>query len=276
MDAVNPGFRSPFRRDRDDGSDPDHADESSQTDDPRDGGDRDGSSEPGEPGEWIAYELHSWASENRRMMQQLLTADGVVHSWQGTTLLVHEVLEEVVDALVEEVEDATSRRIEPGETVIGFEMDGWAGELQAELVERLGGAGIPHEIDEDGDLIVREVDEEQVELVIEDVLARADDVGLDELAGLEVNDLLSELFVACDRLRRDPRDADGVLGAVRHGRRMTEVRTPFGFAAKSWLALRGPAGELAEMLEVDGDDRPDDEDIRELAHRLRDSLHPLI
>ena len=227
----------------------------------------------GNHGEWVAYELHEWALESRLMLAQLLTAEKVPHAWQGTTLMVHEDVEEAVDALVEEVEAATDQRIEPGEEVVGFEMDGWSAELQADLITRIGAAGVPHEIDEDGDLVVREADEEQVELVIEDLIARADDEGLEELDGLDVNALLSSLFVACDRLRRDARDADGVLGAVSHGRRLTEIRTPFGFAASSWRGLRDQSWELVEMLEGSG---VDDDEIRTHAHELRDVLHRLI
>jgi len=183
------------------------------------------------------------------------------------------VHEAAVDALVEEVELATDKRIEPGEPVVGFEMEGWSSELLAQLLARLGGAGVPHEIDEDGDLIIREDDEEHVEMIIEDLIARSDDAGRDELDGLDVNSLLSDLFVACDRLRRDVRDADGVVGAVRHGRRLTEVRTPFGFGGPAWRELRDRAGELVEMLEGG---EADDDEIRAHARSLRDALQLLI
>lgn len=264
---MTPSFRSPFRRDAADGPGANPAD---PIDDPSD---READDGPDVDGEWVAYELHEWALEPRLMLAQLLTAEVVPHTWQGTTLVVHEDQEEAVDALVEEVEAADNQRIEPGEEVVGFEMDGWSAELQAELITRIGAAGVPHEIDEEGDLVVREADEEQVELVIEDLIARADDEGLDELDGLEVNALMSDLFVACDRLRRDVRDADGVLEAVRHGRRMTEVRTPFGISPSSWRGLRDRSWELVEMLEGG---EVDDEEIRSHAHELRDVLHRLI
>ena len=126
-----------------------------------------------EDGEWLAYELHEWASESRAMLAQLLLADGVNHSWQGTTLLAHETVEEQVDALIEEVEQADERGLDPDEPQVAFEMQGWSGELQALLAERLGKAGVPHEFYVDGDLVCQESDEEQVELVIDELLARA-------------------------------------------------------------------------------------------------------
>jgi hypothetical protein len=264
---VAPSFRSPFRRDTPPDPDPDLDPDP----EPAEAGARGDEVTSGD--EWIEYELHEWALEPRRMLAQLLSTDTVPHSWQGTTLLVHEVHEAAVDALIEEVELATNQRIEPGEPVVAFEMEGWSSELLAQLLARLGGAGVPHEIDEDGDLIVREDDEEQVEMVIEDLIARSDDAGRDELDGLDVNSLLSDLFVACDRLRRDVSDAAGVVGAVRHGRRLTQVRTPFGFAGQSWRALRDRADELVEMLEGG---EADDDEIRAHARELRDALQLLI
>lgn len=226
-----------------------------------------------EHGEWLAYELHEWASESRAMLAQLLLAEGVTHSWQGTTLLAHESVEEDVDALVEEVENADDRELDPDEPQVAFEMEGWSGELQALLAERLGGVGVPHEFDTDGDLVCHEADEEQVELVIEDLLARAGDEGLEELDGLDANDLLSALFEATDRLRRDVHDAKGVLGVLEHGRRLEGTATPFGFAATSWSSLRNAAAELCDLIE-----REDvtDDDIGDRAVRLRDTLQRVI
>ena len=120
---------------------------------------------------------------------------------------------------------------------------------------------------------MREVDEERVELVIDDLLAREEEASFEELDGLEVNDLLSGLFMACDRLRRDPSDADGMRGVAVHARRVAGVRTPFGFSATNWRSLRNAAGELLGLVE--GEDTEADE-LRELAHRLSDTLRMLI
>ena len=279
-------------------------------------------------GEWLAYELHEWSLESRVMLQQLLTVDQVVHSWQGTTLMVHESLEAQVDSLVDEVEEtekakeAISRPIGPEDSLTAFELSEWPEPLRAELMERLTQARVPYILDTEGDadedaegegdaaegdaaegdvgegdaaegdvgdgadaddqdtelaevcdLLVREADEERVELVIDDLLAREEEAQFVELEGLEVNDLLSSLFVACDRLRRDPRDPAGVQGAVTNARRIAVVRTPFGFSASDWRDLRNTAGELLDLVqgsETDGDD------LRELAQRMSDTLRTLV
>lgn len=233
----------------------------------------DGSLTDDEEGEWLAIELHEWASETRSMLAQLLLADGVVHSWQGTTLLAHESVETEVDALIEEVEKAEARELDPERPQLAFEMDGWSPSLQAQLSERLGSAGVPHEFDSDGDLICHEDDEEHVELLIEDLLARTADSGLEELDGLEANNLLSALFEATDRLRRDVHDSKGVLRAVTHGRRLAASATPFGFSATGWNSLRETADQLVDLIESED---ASDVEISELAIRLRDTLQRLV
>ncbi len=268
--------------------------------------DQDPNQDPGdgETGEWLAYELHEWSLESRVMLQQLLTVDKVVHSWQGTTLMVHESLEETVDSLVDEVEEteeakeATSRPIGPEDSLTAFELAEWSEALRSELVERLVQARVPHLLDTEGDtegddreddaeggtdqetepgevcdLLVREADEDRVELVIDDLLAREEEAQFEELDGLEVNELLSALFVACDRLRRDPGDLDGMRGVVMNARRIAGVRTPFGFSAPNWRALRNSVGELLDLVEGEDTDR---DDLRDLAHRMSDTLRTLV
>ena len=88
-----------------------------------------------------------------------------------------------------------------------------------------------------------------------------------------MNDLLSNMFTATDRLRRDVHDGPAVLAAVEHGRRIAGVATPFGFGAPQWSALRQRCEELIELLEADDSE---DEDIVDLAHRMRDSLQRVI
>ena len=285
-------------------------------------GDAEDDAGDGDVGEWLAYELHEWSLESRVMLQQLLVVDKVVHSWQGTTLMVHESLEDTVDNLVDEVEEterakeATTRPIGPEDSLTAFELAEWPEELRAELVERLVQARVPHLLDTEGeaavggfaegeaaegglteggfaegeaaegglteagfaegevcDLLVREVDEERVELLIDDLLAREEEAQFTELDGLEVNDLLSALFVSCDRLRRDPGDIDGIRGVVMNARRVTGVRTPFGFSTSNWRDLRRAVGELLDMVEGE---EFGGEDLRELAHRMSDTLRALV
>ena len=63
----------------------------------------------------ILFRYRDLLDAHKDEIAQILTADGVPHSWQGTTLLVHDTLEETVDALLEEVETAGERGLDPDE-----------------------------------------------------------------------------------------------------------------------------------------------------------------
>ncbi len=207
------------------------------------------------------------------MASQLLVADGVVHSWQGTTLTVHESDEELVDNLLEEVQVAGRRSLDEDSPKTAFEMAGWDLDLRDVLVQRLVGTGVPHEFDDEGDLVIHEVDEEQVDMIIDEVLAREQEHDLEKLVGLEANDLLSELFLATDRLRRDTGNASGVLGVIKHGERLAGAASPFGFEPAEWSKLRESAALLVDLLQ---EERPQSDLIAEQADALREALRELV
>ena len=207
------------------------------------------------------------------MASQLLVADGVVHSWQGTTLMIHESSEETVDGLLEEVRVAGRRSLDDEAPKTAFEMDGWDNDLREVLIERLVGTGVPHEFDDDGDLVIHEIDEEQVDMVIDEVLARRQEHDLDKLEGLEANDLMSALFLAADKLRRDPSDSGGVLGVIEHGERLVRSAAPFGFEPEGWGRLRDSTAALIDLIQQE---EPPVDEISDQAEMLRETLRALV
>lgn len=233
--------------------------------------------------EQLAYEFHDWSFESRRMLDQLLTARGIAHSWQGASMIVRSADEEAVDALVDEVEVATLPTLDPDAEHTVYEMAGWTGEQQTELSRRLGFEGIPHEFDANGDMVINAEDEARVDEVLDELeswVGHAAEEGEDgepvdsiELDGLDVNDLLSTLYGAADRLRRNARDANGVLEFLDNAPVIERLRTPFGFDRPVWVAVVESTRALRGALE---DDESDDEEVRQRAQEVRDRLFTLI
>lgn len=233
--------------------------------------------------EQIAYEFHDWSFESRRMLDQLLTGRRIAHAWQGASMIVRVADEDAVDELVEEVEVAALPTLDPELEHTVYEMEGWTAEKQTVLSNRLGAAGIAHEFDVNGDLVVHADDEARVDEVLDDIEARweenggaADDEGDDELVdldGLDVNELLSTLFDAADRLRRNARDAQGVLRFLDNAPTLERMGMPFGFERPAWDAVRDATRSLHELL--DADDSEDDE-VQAQAQQLRDLLFRII
>ncbi len=91
--------------------------------------------------------------------------------------------------------------------------------------------------------------------------------------GLVTAEILSDLFVACDRLQHNARDADGVLGVVASAERLVGRALPFGYEPRVWDSLVGAAQGLRDDLA--GDEATDDE-LEETARALRDRLRDYV
>lgn len=246
----------------------------------------------------IGYELHDWAVESRVMVQQLLTAEGVPHAWQGTELLVPAAFEARTDALLEQVEVTTLPTLDPDLPKLAYDVEDWSDEQQTDLMAALEAAGVPYEFDEDGALVVHEEDEDRVEGLLDgiefpdaldadadwDEGGAAGDDGDDDADGEEggeaydgelpeAADLLSDLFVAADRLSHKATDAEGVLAVVDAAGAAPHVPLPYGFSRPVWSGIVSQAVGLRALLE--SSDATDD-DIEDAARTLRDTLRPLV
>ncbi len=227
--------------------------------------------------EQMIYELHEWAFESRRMLDQILTGDGVEHAWQGAELIIRDADEARVDAVIEAVERTTLPSLDEDAPKEVYEMAGWEAEQQSDLSAKLGLAGIPHEFNQEGDLVVLVSDEEATEAVFDEVLDEIDSSGEDEsdlelLEGLDANLLMSSVFDAASRIAKDARDYRGVLELTEHGGRMRQCKRPFGFDKATWRGITDLVATIQDEIEVDGDDVL----IAETAATLRNQLHKLI
>ncbi|MCU0271476.1 MAG: hypothetical protein MUF83_22930 [Acidimicrobiales bacterium] len=232
----------------------------------------------------LAYELHEWAVESRQMLQALLAGADIPFAWQGTDLVVPAAFEERVDELVEQVEVTTLPTLDPDADKLAYDLDDWDDVRQERLFGALDEAGIPWELDVEGSLVVLEVDGDRVEELIDavefpDALevdeqdADADEDLDDDLVGIEAADVLSEVFVAADRLKNNPRDADGVLSIVDHAGLMERLGLPFGFGSSQWEELVSATTALRDLIEGE---RTQDDEIADAARSLRDLLRPLV
>ena len=228
----------------------------------------------------LAYELHEWSFESRRMVDQLLTARRLTHAWQGASLLVLEQDEKAVDGIVDEVELATLPTLDPEREQIVYEMGEWPTDSQSQLAAALGLAGVPHQFDVQGDLVVHAEDEGEVDGLVDEVTARiaAGDDGAEpriELDGLATNELLSTVFVHVDKLRRNPHDPSAVLAFVEDAATLVRIKTPFGLTTPKWSEVVGLVQALASQYEEDLADF-DDDHAAALAAAIRRELVQLV
>jgi hypothetical protein len=226
--------------------------------------------------EQVAYELSEWSSQDRVLLEQLLAGAGVARAWEGADLVVRAADEELVDELVDQVRATDQPVLDPEADKLVFEVNDWSSEQLAALTDGLGDQGIAYEFDVEGDLVVLASAEDEVEALLDGIefgpVVSADRSGdsddLDD--GLETASILSDLFVACDRLRKSATDHEGVLGVVSAAERLDGRPLPFGYVPSVWKDLQSRAGRLRD--ELDADDTEDEEledQARELWVRLR-------
>ncbi|MBA2282654.1 MAG: hypothetical protein H0W25_15700 [Acidimicrobiia bacterium] len=241
-----------------------------------------------EEGEQLAYEFDDLAPADRLGLDRELAAAGVVHAWDGTTLLIAPYDEAEVDAVLggrdgggggpalvgRDIDDALLD--EDAEQLV-YDLADWDATQVADLDGRLEAEGIAHAFDEDGDLVVLAADEERVDVIVDAVefpdALEADDDGDGD--GLAAVDAVGNLFVAADRLCHDPADTEGVLAAADASRAMASMPVPFGFSPPVWNELNERAGELRRLLESEAE-LVDDAAVVEVATRLRAALRPYV
>lgn len=248
--------------------------------------------------EQLAYELEELDGDSLLLIDRLLTGEEIPHAWQGATVVVRAVDEAAVDAIMEQVDATTAPPppLDPDAEQVVYEIGDWPAGRREELRDALVAAGIAHDFDEEGDLVVLEADDERVEAMLDaleypDALpvdGSADAVGggdgdgdgegaggggADEDDGLAAQDALSELFVAADRLMHDAQDHEGVLSLVDAARLAETLPLPFGFSPALWGDIVGQANALRHALEADVED---DDAVMDQARDLRTILRQYV
>ena len=222
-------------------------------------------------------DLAAWASESRELLEALLSGRGIEHVWQGTTLVTPSGDDEAVQALVSEVETAAIPLWDEEEARVVYEVGGWPVGAQSTVASRLAEQNINHAWDADGDLIVAEADEAAVEAIFDEIeLPDSDDDDDDDepYDGPEAMEVMSQLFVAADRLRKNSLDPDGVLAAVEWSEYAEAVPLPFGLTPTVWKDIVGQSVALRQAIEADDSDG--DDQIHELAESLRRQLRQFV
>jgi hypothetical protein len=239
----------------------------------------------------IEYELHEWAGQSRSMLEQLLEAEAIPRVWEGTDLVVPAAFEARVDALLEQVEVTEQPSLDPDAPKVAYDIDDWSDAAQTELIRALDEREVAYEFAVDGALVVLEEDEEVVEAILDAIEfpdddgeegdeedededdGEEDDDDAEAYDGPEAMDVISDLFVAADRLMHSATDAEAVLSMVERADDAARMPLPYGFDKAVWRTITDQAAGLKDALE--GDDTAD-ETIEGQARDLRATLRSYV
>ncbi|MEY4338404.1 MAG: hypothetical protein RLZ14_254 [Actinomycetota bacterium] len=251
----------------------------------------------------VHYDLAAWSFDQQADLASELADADIPHTWEGTELVVPEELEAQADAVITAVEQRLGISYDESGGLTRAELLGADGPLPAAVPLAADAAATEYDLAdwsaadrealtraltrqghpfrwEDEVLLVLTDDEAVVESLL-DLVEAGDDVSLepdvdDEFA--EADQLpfetLTTFFLAGDRLRRNPLDADGLDQLLAAVEVADPERPPFGVEPRLWTRTCELADELAGAL-VD-DDVPDEETATEVAEELYELLRPFI
>ncbi len=225
----------------------------------------------------LAYEFHEWTGQGRSILNGMLTRSGIEHAWQGATLIIKEADEDAVDEAVAEAEIVAMPTLDLSEPTMIYELGDLDDDQHARLLRRLGDQGLSHAFDKNGDLFVYEKDEERVDELFSgleeaDVDEREFGPGLSDVDPLSV---MSDLFVAAGRLRKNPNDSKGIVALVETASLVGQMTLPYGLGAEIWGSVVDQSADLSDALSGEETALPD-ADVEEMATQLHDFMRRLV
>ncbi len=244
--------------------------------------------------ESVHYDLAEWSLDQRAAVAEVFAEAEVPHAWVGDEVVVPSELEDVADALLDRLEQeftidgaayvgrGSAAAIDEAsdDEITEYELDEWTDNERSRLSELLVMSGIPFRW-EGAILVTLSEFEDTVDELLDAV--EAGDVTIvdspgsgnatvsaanSELSG----ETLNQMFLAAERLQRDPLDADGLALLVRVLDDIEDGGAPFGVSMPAWRQAVELADQLAEALA--GSDIPDEIGAMEIAQRLFVTLRP--
>lgn len=228
----------------------------------------------------VYYDMSAWTADQQAELIEALAESNIPHAWEGSELLVPEVLEAETDALFEVLEarlglqsdgEPNTIAMPDDEPLTEYELDDWDLSDRAVLTEALVASRLAHRWEGDV-LLVPTAAEEAVEELMTDIesgqvwiVPEGDDDDLDN-DDVDPAAVLLAFRDAGERLARDPLDPDG-LDALRLALDDADAgRPPSGLAPASWRQVYALADELADAIA--GGDAPDEPLAVDTAERL--------
>ena len=177
------------------------------------------------------------------------------------------------DCRVALVDEQTGDDLLDDDEALAYDLADWDEPQRAELVALLEADGIPYAWDGD-ELIVGVADDAAVEGLI-DGIDFPDALDPDDSPEADVDtvpDLLSDLFVAADRLQSNPEHTASVMAMLESAEAAPDLPVPFGIEPPAWEGVLELVTQLADALAEDAEAPI----VRHAAKTLRDTLRPFV
>ena len=196
----------------------------------------------------LLFDCGTWDRDSRADLDAALGERSIDRVWQGPELVVGLLDEHLVEEALTDLGVGEAHLPADADQVV-YEVGEWPRVLRDSLAESLLVAGIACGWDDLADLHVAAADEDAVDAIVA-AMPDPDEV-FEEAEGTEVQDLLTQLYAAVDRLKDSPKIPGARLDVVEAAERMDRLAVPFGFDAAQWRDLVERAGDLRDEIDAD-------------------------
>jgi hypothetical protein len=230
----------------------------------------------------VHYDLTVWTFDQRAELSEALADAEFPHYWDGSELVVPEAVEDDVDALFERLEQLFGPFpiiLQDDDESTEFGLDEWSEADRKVLTKALTDAEIPHRWD--GTTVVVAADAESA---VDDLL---DAIEIGALGGdgtdggvAPPEDALSTMFVAADKLAKDPLDTGARNALLELLPQLDPKHPPYGIAVRTWADGVAGVARLVELIDDHAQQAGTDEwfetDMIGAAQELRALVRPLV
>ncbi len=228
----------------------------------------------------VHYDLSSWTFDQRAEVSEALADADIPHAWDAEELVVPEIVEDRADALFERLEE----QLGPFPVVLDddaesteFGLDEWTDADRDVLTGALIESEIPFRWE--GTTVVVAHDAEDMVDDLLDAIEAGELLGADENSPQPPDGALSTIFLAADKLRRDPSDAASRRTLIDLRPELDAAHPPYAFAPRTWSQAVSDLDALVEAIDAEAASSGGDAEMSEveaLAVRLRDLLRPFV
>lgn len=221
-------------------------------------------------GDQVGYELEGWGNQLKVTLEGMLEKAGIGRVWEAGALVVSATDEAAIDDLIATLEGDDLPDLDDHVARVALEIEGLDADGRALLDAHLIAGSIAHAWDDEAALVVAEADEQQVLEIVGHVLDESD---ADDGDGLAAPEALSALYVAVDRLIKDPEDAKLSSAYLSAAAGLGDLAVPYGFSGEDWDGLVADADALAERVRPDANGaeaEPDEDDEDDVADDATD------
>jgi hypothetical protein len=230
----------------------------------------------------VHYDVTAWNLDQRAELAEALADAEIPHVWDGDEVVIPEAVESAADALFDELDTILGPfpiLLDDDADSTEFGLDEWSDADRAVLTEALIASEVPHRWDGTTVLVASDA-----EHAVDDLL---DAIEAGELLGdggdgaaAAPEGALSTMFLAADRLAKDPMDAGARTDLLELAPFIDAKTPPYGMAHRPWAGAVGGVDVLVELIDRDAaTGSPGDtaeSDIIGAAQELRSLLRPYV